>query len=74
MKLFALPLRYRQGSFERVGIYENDIATLINPFDPKIQPLLKELSKHLNADDMAEAQKVVSDIETRIQRFRKANK
>jgi hypothetical protein len=74
LKLFALPSLYRQGSFERVGIYENDIATLINAFDPKIQPLLKELSKHLNADDMAEAQKVVSDIETRIQRFRKANK
>ena len=74
LKLFALPSLYRQGGFERVGIYENDIATLINAFDPKMQPLLKELSKHLNADDMAEAQKIVSDIEARIQRFRKANK
>ncbi len=74
LKLFALPSLYRQGSFERVGIYENDIATLINAFNPKMQPLLKELSKHLNADDMAEAQKIVSDIEARIQRFRKANK
>ncbi|HET9908707.1 MAG TPA: hypothetical protein VFQ23_18810, partial [Anaerolineales bacterium] len=26
LKLFALPSLYRQGSFERVGIYENDIA------------------------------------------------
>jgi hypothetical protein len=74
LKLFALPSLYRQGSFERVGIYENDIATLINAFNPKMQPLLKELSKHLNTDDMAEAQKIVSDIEARIQRFRKANK
>ena len=74
LKLFALPSLYRQGSFERVGIYENDIATLINAFNSKMQPLLKELSKHLNADDMAEAQKIVSDIEARIQRFRKANK
>jgi len=82
LKLFALPSLYRQacpepcrrGGFERVGIYENDIATLINAFNPKMQPLLKELSRHLNADDMAEAQKIVSDIEARIQRFRKANK
>ena len=74
LKLFALPSLYRQGSFERVGIYENDIATLINAFNPKMQPLLQELSRHLNTDDMAEAQKIVSDIEARIQRFRKASK
>jgi hypothetical protein len=39
-----------------------------------MQPLLKELSRHLDTDDMTEAQKIVSDIEERIQRFRKANK
>lgn len=74
LKLFALPSLYRQGSFERVGIYENDIATLMNAFNPKMVSLFKELGKHLNKDDIAEAQKIVSDIETRIQRFRKANK
>jgi hypothetical protein len=74
LKLFALPSLYRQGSFERVGIYENDIATLMNAFNPEMEPLFKELGKHLNKDDIAEAQKIVSDIEARIQRFRKANK
>ncbi|MBK9924160.1 MAG: hypothetical protein IPP66_02615 [Anaerolineales bacterium] len=74
LKLFALPSLYRQGSFERVGIYENDLATLMYAFNPKMEPLFKELGKHLNTDDMAEAQKIVSDIETRIQRFRKVNK
>ena len=74
LKLFALPSLYRQGSFERVGIYENDIATLMNAFNPKMDPLFDELGKHLNKDDMAKAQEVVSDIEARIQRFRKANK
>ena len=74
LKLFALPSLYRQGSFERVGIYENDIATLMNAFNPKMDPLFKELNKHLNKDDMAETQKIVTDIESRIQRFRKANK
>lgn len=73
LKLFALPSLYRQGSFERVGIYENDIAVLMNAFNPNIKPLLQELGKYLNKDDMAEAQKIVSDIEARIQRFRKAS-
>ena len=74
LKLFALPSLYRQGSFERVGIYENDVATLIHAFKPKIEPLFAELSKHLNETDMAEARKIIADIETRIQRFRKASK
>ena len=72
LKLFALPSLYRQGSFERVGIYENDIATLMYTFKPDIKSLLTELSKHLNETDLAEAHRVVADIERRIQRFRKA--
>ncbi len=74
LKLFALPSLYRQGSFERVGIYENDIATLINAFNPNMESLLGELNKYLNETDMAEARSIFADIEARIQRFRKANK
>ncbi|MEP7134140.1 MAG: hypothetical protein ABI904_04325 [Chloroflexota bacterium] len=74
LKLFALPSLYRQGSFERVGIYENDIATLTNAFNPNMEALLKELSKHLNVTDMTEAQNILTNIEERIQRFRKASK
>jgi hypothetical protein len=74
LKLFALPSLYRQGSFERVGIYENDIATLMYAFKPKMEPLFAELNKHLNETDMAEARKIIVDAETRIQRFRKASK
>jgi hypothetical protein len=33
LKLFSMPSLYRQGSFERVGIYENDIATLMHAFN-----------------------------------------
>jgi hypothetical protein len=72
LKLFALPSLYRQGSFERVGIYENDIATLMYAFKPDMKSLFAELDKHLNKDDMTEARKIVADVETRIQRFRKA--
>jgi len=71
LKLFALPSLYRQGSFERVGIYENDIATLLNAYQPKREPLIAELKKHLNETDMSELQNILADIEARIQRFRK---
>jgi hypothetical protein len=73
LKLFALPSLYRQGSFERVGIYENDLASLIYTFNPNIEVLLKELSGYLNDSDMAEARQIVTDIEARIQKFRKAS-
>ena len=72
LKLFALPSLYRQGSFERVGIYENDVAALMYAFKPDMESLLTELSKHFNETDMAEARKIVADVEARIQRFRKA--
>lgn len=74
LKLFALPSLYRQGSFERVGIYENDIATLIHAFNPDMKPLLAELNNHLNAADMTEARNILTEIEGRIQRFRKAGR
>ncbi len=72
LKLFALPSLYRQGSFERVGIYENDIATLIHAFNPDMKPLLAELGSHLNETDMTEARSILTEIEGRIRRFRKA--
>ena len=74
LKLFALPSLYRQGSFERVGIYENDIATLIHAFNPDLNSLLTELSEYLNETDMNEARNILAEIEGRIQRFRKAGK
>lgn len=73
LKLFALPSLYRQGSFERVGIYENDLASLIYAYNPNIEALLKELSGHLNDSDMAEARQIVKDVEARIQKLRKAS-
>jgi len=74
LKLFALPSLYREGSFERVGVYENDTAALMYAFKPKMEPLFNELAKHLNENDMIEARKIISDIETRIRRFREASK
>jgi hypothetical protein len=70
LKLYALPSLYRQGNFARVGIYENDIATLIHDYQPDISSLLNELSKYVNEADFAEIKGVVTDIQNRIKRFK----
>ena len=36
LKLYALPSLYRQGNFARVGLYENDIATLMHDYRRRI--------------------------------------
>jgi hypothetical protein len=70
LKLYSLPSLYRQGNFARVGIYENDIATLLHYYQPDMPSLLIELSKYVNENDFAEIKGVVSDIQNRIKRFK----
>jgi hypothetical protein len=70
LKLYALPSLYRQGNFARVGIYENDIATLLHDYQPDVSLLLSELSQYVNERDLAEIKGVVSDIQNRIKRFK----
>jgi predicted nucleotidyltransferase len=73
LKLYALPSLYRQGNFARVGIYENDIATLLHDYQTDTKPLLNEISKHVNEADFEEIKSVVSDIQNRIKRFKGEN-
>ena len=70
LKLYALPSLYRQGNFARVGIYENDIATLFHYYQPELSPLLAELTKYVNERDLAEIKGIVIDIQNRINRFK----
>ena len=70
LKLYALPSLYRQGSFAQVGIYENDIATLLHYYQPDMSYLLSELSKYVNENDLSEIKSIVSDIQNRIKRFK----
>jgi hypothetical protein len=70
LKLYSLPSLYRQGNFARVGIYENDIATLLHYYQPDVPSLLDELSKYVDEKDFAEIKGVVSDIKNRIKRFK----
>ncbi len=69
LKLYALPSLYRQGMFDRVSIYESDIASLIQRHHPPVEPLLQRLESHLQTHDMNELRGIVRDIEARIARF-----
>ncbi|WP_298820234.1 hypothetical protein [Chloroflexus sp.] len=70
LKLYALPSLYRQGNFARVGLYENDIATLLHYYQPDVPSLLNEISKYLSQTDFEKIKNVMSDIQYRIKRFR----
>jgi hypothetical protein len=69
LKLYALPSLYRQGNFTRVGLYENDVATLLHVHHPPIEPLLAELTLYSNESDMKQINQIVNEILQRISRF-----
>lgn len=71
LKLYALPSLYRQGNFARVGLYENDIATLIHDYQPDIPNLTDELAPYVSDNDLVEIKNILSEIQQRIERFRK---
>ncbi|WP_287156973.1 hypothetical protein [Chloroflexus sp.] len=70
LKLYALPSLYRQGDFARVGLYENDIATLMFAYAPPIDDILHELSAFISQPDRDIAQGIVHNLEQRILRFK----
>lgn len=69
LKLYALPSLYREGNFARVGLYENDVATLLYYYQPDQEAILRELASHLSASDLAEVRGILAEIGQRIQRF-----
>lgn len=69
LKLYALPSLYRQGNFARVGIYENDVATLMQLYRPAVAPILNEVAKHLSATDLKAVNEIIGEIQQRITRF-----
>jgi len=74
LKLYALPSLYRLGNFAKVGIYENDVATLMYAYHPAREPLFEELARHLSETDLAELRTIMAEIEQRIARFGKKGK
>lgn len=71
LKLYALPSLYRQGDFSRVGLYENDVATLMFYHRPNMQQLTEELRLFTSEQDLAAIRDIVADLERRITRFQR---
>ncbi len=70
LKFFALPSLYRQGQFNKVSIYENDITQLLlNYPEVDVPQLFKLLAKYVISTDLEELKITASDIQARIQRF-----
>ncbi|HUF39311.1 MAG TPA: hypothetical protein VMN57_12370 [Anaerolineales bacterium] len=65
--------RYREGSFARVGIYEADIAALIQAYRPGLDRVLEELSDYLWESDLQEVRDIISEAQERIERYQKRN-
>lgn len=60
---------YRQGDFARVGIYENDVATLLHEYGIDIEAALNELEPHLLSSDHEQVREIVDDLRQGIRRF-----
>ena len=71
LKFYALPSLYRQGSFARVSLYENDIAMLVQAYRPDLEPLFQELTPYLEAGDLTAVREIAAEIQQRIDRFGK---
>lgn len=69
LKLYARPSLYRQGNFARVGLYENDIATLLHDYRSNLEPLFEELTAYVSETDLISLREIVAEIQQRIQRF-----
>lgn len=70
LKLFALPSLYRQASFDRVALYETDIAMLMQRYPITRAAVTKTLEPFLSETDLDSVQDILNDIEKRIRRFR----
>ncbi len=69
LKLYALPSLYRQGDFVRVGLYENDVATLMYAYQPDTDSIIDELKSFVSPSDLEEIRNIVADLQTRYSRF-----
>lgn len=70
LKFYALPSLYRQGDFDRVSLYENDITQLLLKYSVELKAIFKVLTSHLLQSDVQAIQETARDIQARIERFK----
>jgi hypothetical protein len=73
LKLYALPLLYRQCQFEKVALYETDVMMLLQAYEVKTEALFKTLKSYLSKNDVETLrdihQEIMERIESRRERF-----
>lgn len=68
LKLYALPSLYRQALYEKVRLYEADIAMLIQTQAVDTEGVMATLAQHVSPSDEAELRAIVAEIRERIAR------
>ncbi|MFT5467233.1 MAG: hypothetical protein ACI8UO_002337 [Verrucomicrobiales bacterium] len=69
MKLFALPVLYRQFLTSKVTIYEGDIQNLLAQFPTPHAEIVKLLQPHVPTSELKELESILTEIEGRIERM-----
>jgi hypothetical protein len=69
MKLYAIPSLYRQQDFDRLRVYQADVAQLMFHARPDMEALLSELEPHVVPTDLMEIRRIVEEILADIARF-----
>ncbi len=69
LKFYALPSLYRQGKFDRVSIYENDILLLLLNYAIDLEQVFQILSNHLLPSDLSEVKGISAELELKLKRF-----
>ncbi|MGI8927025.1 MAG: hypothetical protein ACR2HN_10315 [Tepidiformaceae bacterium] len=70
LKLFALPSLYRQGQFERVSIYESDVAILIGRHEIVLEAILRAIASEVLPGDVVQIREIAAELQARVARFR----
>ena len=52
-----------------MGLYENDVATIMHIHNPPLPSILSELAKYFDATDLEQVKKIVAEIQQRLERF-----
>jgi len=68
LKLFTLPLLYRQGNLDRAALHETDILLLLHHTPIPSETLLNTLTTHMPDSDINTLREVLDDIQTRLTR------
>jgi hypothetical protein len=70
LKLYALPLLYRQFALDRAALYETDITLLIARHSPKLEPLADLVYQQMKPGDQQEVQTILAECRERAKLLR----